>query len=98
MKNRILVTGGAGYIGSHTAVELQNAGYEVIIIDDLSNSTADSIDGIERITGKRPSFEKLDCHDFVALEALFQKYEGISGKIHFAASKAVGESVQKPLL
>lgn len=98
MKNRILVTGGAGYIGSHTAVELQNAGYEVIIIDDLSNSTADSIDGIERITGKRPIFEKLDCNDFVALEALFQKYEGISGIIHFAASKAVGESVQKPLL
>lgn len=98
MKNRILVTGGAGYIGSHTAVELQNAGYEVIIIDDLSNSTADSIDGIERITGKRPIFEKLDCNDFAALEALFQKYEGISGIIHFAASKAVGESVQKPLL
>jgi UDP-glucose 4-epimerase len=98
MKNRILVTGGAGYIGSHTAVELQNAGYEVIIIDDLSNSTADSIDGIERITGQRPIFEKLDCNDSVVLEALFQKYEGISGIIHFAASKAVGESVQKPLL
>lgn len=98
MEKRILVTGGAGYIGSHTAVELQNAGYEVIIIDDLSNSTADSIDGIERITGKRPIFEKLDCNDYPALEALFQKYGGISGIIHFAASKAVGESVQKPLL
>ncbi|MBP1618237.1 MAG: hypothetical protein H6Q14_2064 [Bacteroidetes bacterium] len=98
MKNKILVTGGAGYIGSHTAVELQNAGYEVIIVDNLSNSTADSIDGIERITGKRPIFEKLDCNDSVALEVLFQKHEGISGIIHFAASKAVGESVQKPLL
>jgi UDP-glucose 4-epimerase len=98
MKNKILVTGGAGYIGSHTAVELQNAGYEVIIIDDLSNSTDDSIDGIERITGKRPVFEKIDCNDFSALEALFQKHPGISGIIHFAASKAVGESVQKPLL
>lgn len=98
MKKRILVTGGAGYIGSHTAVELQNAGYEVIIIDNLSNSTADSIDGIERITGIRPIFEKLDCNDFAGLDALFQKYEGIEGIIHFAASKAVGESVQKPIL
>jgi len=61
MKGKILVTGGAGYIGSHTVVELQNAGYSVVIIDDLSNSTADSIDGIERITGIRPIFEKLDC-------------------------------------
>lgn len=98
MKGKILVTGGAGYIGSHTAVELQNAGYEVIIIDDLSNSTADSIDGIERITGKKPIFEKLDCNDLEGLKRLFEKYVGIQGIIHFAASKAVGESVQKPLL
>lgn len=98
MKGKILVTGGAGYIGSHTAVELQNAGYEVIIIDDLSNSTADSIDGIERITGKRPTFEKLDCNDLEGLKKLFEKHSGIQGIIHFAASKAVGESVQKPLL
>lgn len=98
MKGKILVTGGAGYIGSHTAVELQNAGYEVIIIDDLSNSTADSIDGIERITGKRPIFEKLNCNDFEGLKKLFDKHSGIQGIIHFAASKAVGESVQKPLL
>ncbi len=98
MSQKILVTGGAGYIGSHTAVELQNAGYEVIIIDNLSNSTADSIDGIERITGKRPVFEKLDCNDYEGLEALFKKHQGIAGIIHFAASKAVGESVQLPLL
>jgi len=98
MKRKILVTGGTGYIGSHTAVELQNAGYEVIIIDDLSNSTADSIDGIEKITGIRPAFEQLDCNDIEGLRKLFKKYSGIEGIIHFAASKAVGESVEKPLL
>ncbi|MFT3995147.1 MAG: UDP-glucose 4-epimerase GalE [Dysgonomonas sp.] len=98
MKGKILVTGGAGYIGSHTTVELQNAGYSVVIIDNLSNSTADSIDGIERITGVRPDFEKIDCNDIDALRNLLKKHEGIKGIIHFAASKAVGESVQKPLL
>lgn len=98
MKQRILVTGGAGYIGSHTVVELQHAGYEVIVIDNLSNSTADSIDGIERITGIRPVFEKIDCNDQANLKKVFEKYHPISGIIHFAASKAVGESVQKPLL
>ena len=98
MKGKILVTGGAGYIGSHTVVELQNAGYEVVIIDDLSNSTADSIDGIERITGKRPVFYKLDCNDLEGLKCLFNENKDIRGIIHFAASKAVGESVQKPLL
>jgi UDP-glucose 4-epimerase len=98
MKGKILVTGGTGYIGSHTAVELQNAGYEVIIIDNLSNSTADSIEGIEKITGIRPAFEQLDCNDFEGLDKLFDKYKGIQGIIHFAASKAVGESVHKPLL
>lgn len=98
MKGKILVTGGAGYIGSHTVVELQNADYEVIVIDNLSNSTADSIDGIERITGKRPVFIKLDCNDLDGLRKLLNEHKGINGIIHFAASKAVGESVQKPLL
>lgn len=98
MKKRILVTGGTGYIGSHTVVELQNSGYEVVIIDNLSNSRADVVDSIEAITGIRPAFEEVDCLDYEALDGVFSKYEGIKGIIHFAASKAVGESVQKPLL
>ena len=98
MKKRILVTGGAGYIGSHTTVELQEAGYEVVIVDNLSNSNADVIDGIERITGIRPAFEQVDCTDEEGLTEVFNKYPGIEGIIHFAASKAVNESVHKPLL
>jgi len=98
MKETILVTGGTGFIGSHTTVELQNAGYNVVIVDNLSNSQANVIDGIEKITGIRPAFEKVDLQDFAATEAVFKKYQGIRGIIHFAASKAVGESVQKPLL
>ncbi|NDV82900.1 UDP-glucose 4-epimerase GalE [Bacteroides sp. 51] len=98
MGKRILVTGGTGYIGSHTVVELQNSGYEVIIIDNLSNSGADVVDNIEKVSGIRPIFEELDCLDFDGLDALFTKYQGIEAIIHFAASKAVGESVQKPLL
>lgn len=98
MKGKILVTGGTGYIGSHTVVELQNAGYSVLVIDNLSNSTTDSIDGIERITGERPAFVKLDCNDLVGLRKVFKENTDIKGVIHFAASKAVGESVQKPLL
>ncbi|KAA4716149.1 UDP-glucose 4-epimerase GalE, partial [Bacteroides intestinalis] len=98
MKEKILVTGGTGYIGSHTVVELQNAGYEVVIIDNLSNSSADVVDNIEKVSGIRPAFEKLDCLDFAGLDAVFTKYKGIKAIIHFAASKAVGESVQKPLL
>ena len=98
MKERILVTGGTGYIGSHTVVELQNSGYEVIIIDNLSNSSADVVDNIEKVSGIRPAFEKLDCLDFAGLDAVFAKYKGIKAIIHFAASKAVGESVEKPLL
>ena len=98
MKQTILVTGGTGFIGSHTTVELQEAGYEVVIIDNLSNSNADVIDGIEKITGIRPAFEKVDCCDYEALENVFKKYPKIEGIIHFAASKAVGESVEKPLL
>lgn len=98
MKERILVTGGTGYIGSHTVVELQNSGYEVIIVDNLSNSRADVVDNIEEVSGVRPAFEKVDCLDYVGLDAVFAKYPGIKAVIHFAASKAVGESVQKPLL
>ncbi|MDR0892221.1 MAG: UDP-glucose 4-epimerase GalE [Mediterranea sp.] len=98
MNGRILVTGGTGYIGSHTVVELQNNGYEVIVVDNLSNSNADVIDSIEKVSGVRPAFEKLDCCDYQALEGVFAKYQGIKGIIHFAASKAVGESVEKPLL
>ena len=97
MAKKILVTGGTGYIGSHTVVELQQAGYEVVIVDNLSNSNADVLEGITRITGKRPVFDKLDCTDFEAMKALFKKYS-FDGIIHFAASKAVGESVQKPLM
>ena len=98
MKERILVTGGTGYIGSHTVVELQNSGYDVVIVDNLSNSSVEMVDNIEKITGIRPAFEKLDCLDLDGLDAVFAKYKGIKGIIHFAASKAVGESVQKPLL
>ncbi len=95
---QILVTGGTGYIGSHTAVELQNAGYEVIIVDNLSNSSLDSLDGIEKITGIRPIFEQFDLTEMDKLDGLFSKYPNIEAIIHFAASKAVGESVEKPLL
>lgn len=98
MKQRILVTGGTGYIGSHTVVELQNSGYEVVIIDNLSNSRADVVDSIEKISGIRPIFEELDCLDYAGLDKMFTKYTGIKAIIHFAASKAVGESVENPLL
>lgn len=98
MKQRILVTGGTGYIGSHTVVELQNAGYEVVIIDNLSNSNRDVLDGIEKITHIRPAFVEADCTDMKALRKLFEDYPDICGIINFAASKAVGESVHKPLL
>lgn len=98
MKGKILVTGGTGFIGSHTTVELQNAGYEVVIIDNLSNSNADVVDGIERITGIRPAFVEGDCTCIDTLHRLFKEHPGITGIINFAASKAVGESVQKPIL
>lgn len=98
MKEKILVTGGTGYIGSHTTVELQNAGYDVVIIDNLSNSNRNVLDGIEAITGIRPTFVEGDCTDFDTLNRLFTENPGIKGIINFAASKAVGESVQKPLL
>ncbi|MBO7610489.1 MAG: UDP-glucose 4-epimerase GalE [Muribaculaceae bacterium] len=98
MKGKILVTGGTGFIGSHTTVELQNAGYEVVIIDNLSNSNIDVLDGIERITGIRPAFVEGDCTDIATLRRLFDEHPGIKGIINFAASKAVNESVQKPIL
>ena len=98
MKQTILVTGGTGFIGSHTTVELIEAGYNVVIVDNLSNSKAEVVDGIEKITGVRPAFENVDLRDKEATENVFKKYPGINGIIHFAASKAVGESVEKPLL
>lgn len=98
MKGKILVTGGTGYIGSHTVVELQAAGYDVVIIDNLSNSNKDVLDGIEKISGKRPTFVEADCTDMSALTKLFDENPGINGIINFAASKAVGESVEKPLM
>lgn len=98
MKKKILVTGGTGFIGSHTVVELQKLDYQVIIVDNLSNSQLGVLDGIERISGIRPQFEQFDLTDQAKVDALFQKYTGIEAIIHFAASKAVGESMEKPLL
>ena len=95
---RILVTGGTGYIGSHTVVELMQQGYDVTIVDNLSNSNVDVLDGISAIVGRRPEFANIDCNDYVNLEAVFKQYTDIVGVIHFAASKAVGESVEKPLM
>jgi len=95
--SKILVTGGTGYIGSHTAVELINEGFEVVIVDNLSNSKIDSLDGIEKITGVRPDFELIDLCDKDKTEALVKKYADIEAIIHFAAYKAVGESVAHPL-
>ncbi|MDR1584960.1 MAG: UDP-glucose 4-epimerase GalE [Prevotellaceae bacterium] len=95
---KILVTGGTGYIGSHTVVELQKEGYEVVVIDNLSNSNIEVLNGIEKITGIRPAFENIDCVDYVSLDRTFEKHINIDAVIHFAASKAVGESVEKPLL
>lgn len=95
---KILVTGGTGYIGSHTVVELQNKGYEVIIVDNLSNSDAGIVDNIEKITGIRPGFENFDLIDREKTADFFKRNSDIKGIIHFAAFKAVGESVQKPLM
>lgn len=95
---KILVTGGLGFIGSHTVVELQNEGFEVVIIDDCSNSSEDVLNGIVAITGERPIFEKLDLKEKVLVQDFFKRHHDIEGVIHFAASKAVGESVEKPLL
>ncbi|WP_414000142.1 UDP-glucose 4-epimerase GalE [Flavobacterium sp. W1B] len=95
---KVLVTGGLGFIGSHTVVELQNEGFEVVIIDNLSNSSEEVLKGIVAITGKMPIFEKLDLREKKSVQDFFKKYNDISGVIHFAASKAVGESVENPLL
>jgi UDP-glucose 4-epimerase len=95
--NRVLVTGGTGYIGSHTVVELIESGFDVVIVDNLSNSNIDVLDGIEEITGKKPDFEKVDLRDKDATFNVFRKYPDINSIIHFAAFKAVGESVNKPL-
>lgn len=96
--SRILVTGGTGYIGSHTAVELMQQGYDVTIVDNLSNSSIDVLDGIAEIVGRKPDFSNVDCGNFMDLDQVFKQYPDIEGVIHFAASKAVGESVEKPLL
>ncbi len=95
---KILVTGGLGYIGSHTVVELQNEGFEVVIIDNLSNSSIAVLDGIVGITGKRPIFEEFDLRDKTKVQHFFARHSDVGGVIHFAASKAVGESVEKPLI
>ena len=95
---KVLVTGGLGFIGSHTVVELQNEGFEVIIIDNLSNTSLSVLDGIQNITGKVPVFEKLDLREKDKVQDFFRRHKDIDGVIHFAASKAVGESVGNPLL
>ena len=97
MKETILVTGGTGFIGSHTTVELQQAGYDVVIIDNLSNSNAAVVDGIEKITGIRPKFESFDLADQKLTDDFFSRHNDIKGIIHFAAHKAVGESVEQPI-
>jgi UDP-glucose 4-epimerase len=95
---KILVTGGLGFIGSHTVVELQSQGFEVIIIDNLSNTSLSVLDGIATITGINTAFEKLDLRDKEKVQDFFKRHHDIDGVIHFAASKAVGESVGNPLL
>lgn len=95
---KILVTGGTGYIGSHTVVELQQEGFEVIIVDNLCNSNIEVLNGIEKITGIRPMFENIDCTDYINMDRMFEKYQNIKAIVHFAALKAVGELVEKPLM
>lgn len=97
MNKQVLVTGGTGYIGSHTVVELQAAGFKVVIADNLSNSNIEVLDAIQKISGVRPDFENVDLADRLATDSFFDKYPEIDAIIHFAAFKAVGESVQKPL-
>jgi UDP-glucose 4-epimerase len=94
---KIVVTGGLGFIGSHTVVELQNQGFDVVIVDNLCNSSEAVLEGIKKITGKKVNFEKLDLRDKSQVAGFFQKYNDIQGVIHFAAYKAVGESVANPL-
>ena len=98
MSQKIIVTGGAGYIGSHTCVALIESGFDVVVFDNLSNSQIDSLDGVACITGKRPEFINVDCTDITALRSAFATHRDAVGVIHFAAFKAVGESVSNPLL
>ncbi len=98
MARKILVTGGTGYIGSHTVVKLQESGFDVIIVDNLSNSSIEVLDNIEKITGIKPEFEQFDLADKEKTDSFFSRNSDIEAIIHFAASKAVGESVEKPLL
>lgn len=98
MSEKIIVTGGCGYIGSHTAVALIQSGFDVVVMDNLSNSNSDSLDGVAQITGVRPEFMKVDCSDMNALHDAFSAHRDAVGVIHFAAHKAVGESVAKPLM
>src|SRR5690554_4501066 len=95
---KILVTGGLGYIGSHTVIELQDSGYQVVIVDNLSNSSLDVLEGISNITDNPPTFERLDLRVKPDVVDFFKRNQNIAGIIHFAASKAVGESVENPLL
>ena len=95
---KILVTGGLGFIGSHTVVELQNEGFEVVVVDNLSNTSLDVLDGIQNITGVKPAFEKIDLREKDKVQDFFKRHDDIAGIVHFAASKAVGESVENPLL
>ena len=95
---KVLVTGGLGFIGSHTVVELQNEGFDVIVVDNLSNTSLNVLDGIKNITGHAPEFENIDLREKGKVQDFFKRHQDISGVIHFAASKAVGESVENPLL
>ena len=98
MSQKIIVTGGTGYIGSHTTVALQTAGYDVVVFDNLSNSNVSSLDGVAKITGKRPEFVNVDCASVDDIRSAFALHSDAVGVIHFAALKAVGESVDMPLL
>jgi len=95
--SKIIVTGGLGFIGSHTIVELQSKGFEIVVVDDLSNSSIEVLDGIKKITKKNIVFENIDLKNHNLVEDFFNRHKDVDGVIHFAASKAVGESVKIPL-